>query len=291
MKAFKEFVNLRDEGLPFNIWIVESYYDNINRKYNNQIKHEFDDQWHEFTEIVYVITGIVNQRINGQTYTMKKGDLAFINGLDLHSLYLHQKMDIELLIMQIPPSFISLYYREFWNNRIVSNFFPYIDNDKVCMELQKCIVSILDEFKSKKPAYGYYLASYIYKLLGIIYRNTKFIDSNKEEYMQQKLLLERISPAIEYIYKNFDNDITIAQLSSLTGICKQHFCKCFKKATKYTFTQYLNDIRILFAKELLLTTDKNVTEIAFASGFSSVSYFNRVFKKKCGVCPLEFRLK
>jgi len=291
MKAFKEYVNLRDEGLPFNIWIMERHDSNACGTYLSQTNHELHDQWHEFTELVYVTAGVVDQRINGQTYTMKQGDLAFINGLDLHSLYPYPNMHIKLLIIQIPPSFISLYYRESWNNRIVSNYFPYKEDEKINIELQECVKSVIEEFTDKKIAHGYFLASYMYKLLGIIFRSTQLIESGKEEYIQQKILLEKISPAIEYIYKNFNNKISVNHLALLTGMCNQHFCKCFKRATKYTFTQYLNDIRVLSAQELLLTTDRNVTEIAFSAGFSSISYFNRVFKRKCGLSPLEFRRK
>ncbi|HOJ10235.1 MAG TPA: AraC family transcriptional regulator [Clostridiales bacterium] len=291
MRAFKEYVNLRDEGLPFNIWISErsdirSYIDSQKQQHN-----DYNDLWHEFTEIVYVICGAVDQRINGNTYRMKKGDMAYINGLDLHSLYLNPNIYIKILIMQIPPSFISLYYREHWNHKIISNYFPFNGSDEVNIEIQRCMANIIEEFINKNSAYGYYLASHMYKLLGIIYRNTQFVDSRAEEYMKQKLLLEKISPAIDYIFKNYNNSISINDVSSLTGMCNQHFCKCFKKATKYTFTQYLNDVRVLYAQELLLTTNMNITEIAFSCGFSSVSYFNRVFKKKSGISPLEFRRK
>jgi xylan 1,4-beta-xylosidase len=283
VKALKELVNLRADGLPFNIWVHAG---------TEGRPGAFSyDRWHEFTEIIYVMDGYIDQKINGKTYKMGKGDLAFINGLDFHSLYTYPGVNAKLLIMQIPPSFVSLLYREPTSHRIISNYFKCNMDDSVNLEMQECIQNIIEEFLKKGNAYGYYLASYVYKLLGAIFRNSNTIDRNYEEFIQQKLLLEKISPALDYLYKNFKNQISIKEISAVLGMCGQHFCKCFKKATKYTFTHYLNELRILYAQDMLITTDMNITEIAYSSGFSSTSYFNRMFKRISGSTPLHFRRK
>jgi AraC-like DNA-binding protein len=67
------------------------------------------------------------------------------------------------------------------------------------------------------------------------------------------------------------------------------FCKFFKRATGLTVTDYLNDIRIGNACELLIETDLQIKEIAYQVGFQSLTYFNRVFLKKKKMTPREFR--
>ena len=67
------------------------------------------------------------------------------------------------------------------------------------------------------------------------------------------------------------------------------FCKFFKRASGKTFSDYTNEIRIAFACQLLIETDMSISEIATASGFDSMSYFNRVFLKKKKIQPAAFR--
>jgi AraC-like DNA-binding protein len=70
---------------------------------------------------------------------------------------------------------------------------------------------------------------------------------------------------------------------------ESNFCKFFKKATSTTFSDYINDLRINEACNLLLFSDYSISEIAHASGFESLSYFNRVFLKKKQTTPSLFR--
>jgi AraC-like DNA-binding protein len=66
------------------------------------------------------------------------------------------------------------------------------------------------------------------------------------------------------------------------------FCRYMKKTTKFTYTDFVNQYRVQYAKKLLIQ-DKNVTETCFESGFESLSYFNRIFKKWTGESPSSFR--
>ena len=68
-------------------------------------------------------------------------------------------------------------------------------------------------------------------------------------------------------------------LSKLLNLNQSYFCRLFKQATNSTFIEYLNFVRVCKAEKLLFTTNKTVSEISMDVGFSSVSYFNRVFKK------------
>ena len=69
------------------------------------------------------------------------------------------------------------------------------------------------------------------------------------------------------------------------------FCKFFKRVSGKTFSDYVNDIRSAHACQLLIETDKPVAQIASESGFTSLTYFNRVFFKKKVVRPSSFRKK
>lgn len=100
---------------------------------------------------------------------------------------------------------------------------------------------------------------------------------------------EIIRPALEYMLKNYRENISIEQLAALTHLSKSHFMNCFKKAVGIGAIEHLNQLRISVACNALLATDKPVSEICFDCGFGNLSNFNRHFKKIMGCAPTEYR--
>lgn len=98
-----------------------------------------------------------------------------------------------------------------------------------------------------------------------------------------------ISKAIEYINGNIIRDITIDEICFKTHISKFHFCRLFKKITGRTVMEYILETRIVMAKNMLLNESISITEISSRCGFSSISYFSRVFKEKTGITPLNYK--
>ena len=101
----------------------------------------------------------------------------------------------------------------------------------------------------------------------------------------------RINKVCQYIQKNASNDITLEQVAALIHLSRSAFSKFFKRATGKTFSGYVNDIRIGNACYLLTESDKAINEIAYETGFESLTYFNRVFLKKKEITPRDFRNK
>lgn len=99
---------------------------------------------------------------------------------------------------------------------------------------------------------------------------------------------ERLKVIYDFIDKNYQRKIAIKEVANLTNFTNEAFCRYFKSMTRLTFTEFVNHYRIDTAKKLLLL-DKNVTEACYESGFESLSYFNRVFKKTTKENPLAFK--
>ena len=99
---------------------------------------------------------------------------------------------------------------------------------------------------------------------------------------------DRLDKIHDYIDQHYQRKIEIQEVADLSHFSKPAFCRYFKKMTRLTFTQFVNHYRIDKAKKLLLS-GKNVTETCFSSGFESLSYFNRTFKKITGTNPISFR--
>jgi transcriptional regulator GlxA family with amidase domain len=88
---------------------------------------------------------------------------------------------------------------------------------------------------------------------------------------------------------HLDQPHTLLTLASLIELCPRQLERLFKEGTGNSPLQYLHDLRLTRACDLLVTSFKNVTEIAEAVGFDNVNYFIRVFKAACGCTPLVFR--
>ncbi len=95
--------------------------------------------------------------------------------------------------------------------------------------------------------------------------------------------------AVRYINEHFSKDITLEELSSLSGVSMQHFCRVFRAHTGMRPMEYLANRRISEAKLLLVTTDAPVSRIAGEAGFSDQNYFGIVFKRFTGLTPTSFR--
>lgn len=101
---------------------------------------------------------------------------------------------------------------------------------------------------------------------------------------------KRINAVFTHIDNNYQHKIELQDMADLSYMTKEAFCRYFKKMTKYTFTEFLNRYRISHAKRDLMA-GKSVSDACYASGFESLSYFNRVFNRITKENPREFRKK
>ena len=101
---------------------------------------------------------------------------------------------------------------------------------------------------------------------------------------------ERIHQVYQHVEAHFKKTIDTNAIAEKVNLSVPAFCRYFKKATKLTYTDFVNQYRINYAKKLLLQ-DKNVTEACFESGFENLSYFNRTFKQVTGESPSKFKKK
>lgn len=99
----------------------------------------------------------------------------------------------------------------------------------------------------------------------------------------------RIEKAFEYMNKNYDRQITLGDLAKLVNMTEVSFSRFIKKRTGISFIDSLNEIRLGHASRILIDTTNSVAEVSYSCGFNNISNFNRLFKKKKGCTPKEFR--
>jgi AraC-like DNA-binding protein len=95
--------------------------------------------------------------------------------------------------------------------------------------------------------------------------------------------------ARNFIHAHSNEELSLTKVAKAVNISRNHFCEKFKQVTGVNFVDYVARTRFEKARVLLQDTDLRVSEIAFATGFQSLSQFNRVFKKLSGKSPTEYR--
>jgi len=113
----------------------------------------------------------------------------------------------------------------------------------------------------------------------------KLVEINLEEANYNQL----ISDAMKYIDENMHDSITMKQVALHLHLNASYFSVLFKEETGVTFSEYLTRTRLQKAKELLLTTDMPIWEVAEKVGYSTDKYFIKVFKENEGISPKSFR--
>ena len=91
------------------------------------------------------------------------------------------------------------------------------------------------------------------------------------------------------ISKNYMDELRLPELANMAGMSPSAFSRFFKLHTGRNISEYIIDLRLGYAARMLVDTAKSISEIGFDCGFNNLSNFNRIFKKKKGCSPSEFR--
>lgn len=250
----------------------------------------FEFKWHYHPEYeLTLITQGNGKRLVGDSYeSYSTGDLVLL-GSELPHTWTSDPVKnkkVSAVVVQFSREFIERFLDLEEFKRIGSMlssanrglFFP--DSENVAQEL-KALLSLSGIEK-------------ITALINILQRLTSLTPHKlSSEYFQLVKGQEtesRVNKVCQYIQKHSDEPLSLDQAAALIHLSRSAFSKFFKRATGKTFSDYVNDIRIGKACRLLTETDKAVNEIAYATGFDSLTYFNRVFLKKKGVTPRQFRI-
>ena len=106
---------------------------------------------------------------------------------------------------------------------------------------------------------------------------------------RQKLTRRQVTAIDRYIDRNLEASLQLADLAQVVGMSRYHFLRCFKRATGFSPLQYVLTRRLERARELLASGAGGIAEVAYATGFSSQSHLNAMFKRQFGVTPGRYR--
>jgi len=245
--------------------------------------------FHPEIELVYVEADKGIRHIGDHISTYQGCDLALIGSYIPHLNFDYGvKATVETVVIQFPET-----YFEAGLARI-----PELQKVVDLMERAKTGIAFTGETKRiagvrlKKLQYmdRFHQFMELMSIFQFLAVSDEYEDLEVRPISSQTILKqqERMHRIHQFVEMNFQKPIDTQQIADEVNLTLPAFCRYFKKATKLTYTDFVNQYRVQYAKKLLIQ-DKNVTEACFECGFESLSYFNRIFKKFAGESPSEFR--
>lgn len=276
-----------------NELIIPSIENSSIRVLNSQIaaRKERISDWHlhnEF-EIFCLLQGRKIFYVNDSTFELGVGDIIFINRRVPHKT-----------ITPVGSRGILLQFKTDLNDNDADfdKYLSYfIDKDKnhvvlfkpgtsINLQLSQCIQKINSENINMERGYDIFVKAYVYEVLACLYR--KEIISAPKDLINTNSL-PKLIPVLDYVNTHYAEQITLGEMSALLNINKSHLCRIFKSTVKTSLMNYVNFVRIYHAEVLLRTTEKNISEISYETGFCSVSYFIEIFRKFNFCTPARYR--
>lgn len=253
--------------------------------YNKQESLFTPSHIHKEFEVLMVKKIPLKVNVQGEEFILDEEDIVIINPQVVHST-LAKLNHLQYLIQFNFPTILD--------EKDVKNIFsynykkPYMIFKKGEENYDELAYYILNIHKSNTDdSYSTdYIKGYFYHLYAFFqkigFMEPQTIDTSKKGY-------DKIHKITDYINENYAENITLESLSRDFYINPSYLCRLFKEVTNLTIFEYLNQIRVKNAELFLTSTDKSIMEISQLLGFSSQTYFNRVFKSIMMLTPSEYR--
>ncbi len=246
--------------------------------------------WHDEVEIIYIQKGRITIFIEEAVFHATAGDLFLVNSGELHFME-SDDMSVEYYTILFPLEFISFRTEDeveqevFLPLRQKKLLFPRVLEESNQYEMAEWIKKLISTNEEKLS--GYQLRTRIlllemmeYLIKGKLLQPTDYANTN---HLQRDL--------IAFVQKNYTEKISLSMLAKEFHLSEKYLSWYFKEHFSISFMQYVVHLRMLKAKDMLVTTADSITDVAMSCGYPSVNLFIRNFKETYGITPLQYRKK
>ena len=245
-----------------------------NYNYNNKIYSpcEWGHHFHKNFELVYVMEGEIEVCLDDKMGIVREGEfvLAFPNSIHCLHTPKYAKVWIGVFSDDYVTDFAAMIHEK------TSPNLTFTCDENEMNYLNKVLLN-----KNEKTD--------ICSLKACLYMVcSKFLKS-ANLIPKEKIKPDLAHLIIEYVEKNFNNEITLYDIAKKFGYEYHYFSRCFRSIFHTSFKNFLNLYRFDYARSLVVKTDKNMTDIAIESGFGSLRNFNRIYKSIAKTTPTEHR--
>ncbi|WP_310604479.1 AraC family transcriptional regulator [Anaerosporobacter sp.] len=247
-----------------------------------------------FYELTIILSGSATHIVNNERYTIHKGDV-FVVGRDIvHGFENPSNFKLcnimykpEILLntthdIQESAGFHSLFVLEPYLSKN-SHFTSHLQLPIPIFEVTNGLISMLvQEYNSENIGRTTMLQALFWNLVVLLARAYQVEEHHKDSFLN-------IAVPLAYINQNYRETITVTELASMAHMSERNFTRVFHKAYGMSPSNYIIQLRIQHAYELLQNTEFSILEVAYMCGFRDSSYFTRQFKQASGFTPREYR--
>ena len=253
-----------------------------------------DFHFHPECQLVYVVSGSGTRIIGGSVEQFEEGDLTFIGPNVPHVWYSHSSQPeatspARSLALYINPEVVLHHLAAFTDTQSLADFFRQSERG-LCLtgETREQVAQLLMAMPNQSDLR---LMTSFLQVLQVLKtsREVRWLNTESLLVAYADSTKGRVSRLMHFIQDNFRQPITLEETAAVAGLQLHSFCRFFKALTQRTFSEFLNEIRIGFACQLLQQSDLPVTQVAYECGYGNISYFNRSFRKNRGMTPKEYR--
>ena len=256
---------IRYKNIPFAV------HEKINSKTN------VDPHNHAELEILLITKNGSQVTVSGVTYPVKKGDLVFVNPMEVHSVsgerYSHKCICFDPSLIPDTQISAALKNESVRLTHVITE--PYLNT-----LFEKAYAAHLED-KRFSPLK---ITSYMSLMLAYLFENS-FLQAPRPKSKNDMFC----SAVLEYISNHYSEPLTSSNTAAALFYNQSYFCRSFKKHFGMTFSEYLNFYRVSASKKLIEDGEKSISLIACQCGFTNPEYFSRSFKKYLGVVPREYK--
>lgn len=238
----------------------------------------FWPHWHEEIEILYVTEGSARITLEQQEYFLEKGSMIVVNSNELHSGYCESTPYVCKVLSFKPQNLIA----DVASQNVL--FQPLVVKDK---QIDAFMESIFKECEERQFAYRDNCKALLTQFL--IYLSRTYMSDMLSDKISEKRKrnLARLNQVLCYIDEHSAERISNKELADMMYLSEDRFGHLFRKNVGVPPQQYINEMRLQKAKELIQSTDHTITEISRMVGFQDYNHFGRQFQRFYGCTPRE----
>ena len=252
--------------------------------------------WHEEMEVVLAVEGDTLVICGETEYLLHPGEALFVNSNVLHKLKRAQKnAPCRINSLLFMPEFVASFPQSIIQQRYIAPLVRCSTMSDVVLRLDvpwqkeaiKRFEAAFEAFTSDRYGYEIRVQVELMQMLLILLENLQ--DRVCETDLVQNKDSARIKQMLGYIHAHYAEPLTVSQIAAASAISESECYRCFRKVLDTSPIDYLLQYRIRAAAGLLSGSDMSVSDICFATGFNSPSYFAKVFRQELLVSPRSYR--
>ena len=244
---------------------------------------DFLPHLHAQLELLYVENGEIENTVNGCIRLLKRGDVSIAFPNCVHSYHTPAGQEnancvILILNLNLAGDLLNVLLKSHPKD-------PFVNRDKLHKDVPYAINALIEEYNSAsdRPIYLPVCKAYTQVLISRLMQQMELVANTDANYF------DIIYKVICYINENYMQPLSLTDVSRSLGVGKYHLSRLFSDKIHVSFSDYINGIRVGWARNMLFDTDISITQIAYDCGFQSIRTFNRTFQKVCGISPRVFR--